>query len=510
MKKSIFLIAPLTFLMSCTSTSEIFDDAYDEVAKPTKVEVNDESGYADYIKNQEDMYDVQIDSNKYNNKNLSGNPSYYGNNSAHNHLGYQSGQFDYYGTAPMNNGAFQNGYYSNMNGFQNGFCQYQCMTWRSQRNCWHVAPYNNGMYGQSWNQYGSIGWGSPYDPYNPYQNCYGNSYYGSGYGYNNYYNNNGFNGYYGNTGGWYNNNYYWSGYYPNGYYNSYNGYWGNPYYSGYNYGWGAGNGWGNNNNWSNNNNDVQSNGNHHYGHRNGTNTGSNSQNNTNYEHTVKSHAAAATPFPAYSSGQNLAQQSNSPKPKPTTGTAFGGTNGTTDKTTVPPSRTIGTTTNNSQQFVSNNPANQANQTNTTVSRGGQPATNQFTPANLTTSNNVSSRNGGSNNTYVGTTSRNGSNSSTANSGNTYANPNKYRTRYNPSSSSSNSGSNYNSGNYNNTSRRDNSSGTRNNTPRNYNSNSNSNRSNNSYNGSRSSSSSSSSSSSRSNSSGSSSSSSRRR
>ena len=509
MKKSIFLIAPLTFLMSCTTTSEIFDDAYDEAKKPAKVEVNDESGYADYIKNQEDMYDVQIDSNKYNNRGLGANPSYYGDN--HNHLNHQQHQFDYYGTAPMNNSAWGYSNYMGMNGFGMNFCQYQCMTWRSRGNCWHVAPYNNGIYGQSWNQYGSMVWGYPNDPY---QNCYGNAYYPNGYNY--YYGNNGFNGYYGNVGGWYNNNYYWSGYYPNGYYNSYNGYWGSPYYGGYNYGWGApgwGNGWNNNNNWnnnwSNNNQDWQSNGNHHYGHRNGTNTGSNSQNNTNYEHTVKGHAAHSTPFPVYAGAQELGQTNQSVKPKPGTATAFGGSNATDKVNTAPPSRTIGTATNNTQQFTARNDnnggqfnTNTSNSVSTPVGQRGTPATNQFTAENMVTTTNVGARNGGSNNTYTATnatSSRNGSSSANNNSGNTYANPNKYGTRYNPSTSTTNSGSNYNSGTYNNTSRRDyNSNSNRSNTPRNYNSNSNRS-TNNSYNGSRSSTSGSSSS--RSNSSG---------
>jgi hypothetical protein len=113
MKKSIFLIAFLAFLMSCSQTSEIFDDAYDEAKAPPKVNLDDQAGYADYIKNQEDIYDVEVDTNRYENKTLGGNPSYYGPGT--NQYSYNNGAnnrpYDYYGISP--NAGFNNGNFGN-------------------------------------------------------------------------------------------------------------------------------------------------------------------------------------------------------------------------------------------------------------------------------------------------------------------------------------------------------------------------------------------------------------
>ena len=460
MKKSIFLIAPLTFLMSCTTTSEIFDDAYDEAKQPAKVTVNDESGYADYIKNHEHIYTVQVDSNKHNNRGLGGNPTYY--RDEHDHTHHQQHQFDYYGEAPLNNNGFNYGFNTGFNGYGMNFCHNQCMTWRNRGTCWHIAPYNNGIYGQSWNQYGGMNWGYPYDPYSPFQNYYGNAYYPNAFSHNSYY---------GNMGGWYNNNYYWSGYYQNGYYNNNNGYWGSPYYGGNNIGWVNGPSWShawmNNNNWnpngSNNNQDWTSNGNHHYGHRNGTNTGSHSQNNTNYEHTVKGQAVGSTPFPVYAAAQDLTQPITVEKPKPVSGTSFNGV-GTTvhEANTVTHSRGITAQNAIASTQSKGGSANGAmlsnQQTNALkVVKRGAPASNQFTAKHITTTSNGVSRNGPSNNTYTanyGTVSRNGSSSANRVGGNTYANPNKYGSRNNPTTTSSKNGTSYNSGTYNNTSRRD--------------------------------------------------------
>lgn len=300
MKKSIFLIAPLTLLISCTGTSEIFDDAYNDISAPAVEKAEENKGYADYIKSEEKNYPLEVEESS-EGRTMDGlNPSYYGQN------GNSSGEGHYHTNSQTNiqpniQGGFYSGYgnyYNSPYGYSGNcnswrVCQYACMTWHNTGRCWHV---NGNMYGNSYfnnGQYYDIVYGTN-DPHAPngWYGTGGSPYYG-GY-YNNYYGNN----YYcGNYGSYYGN----GGYYGNNWYNPYG-----------NNGWGPNWGWNGlyfynfnnsnngNNNWNNNQDNETSSGNHHFGHRGGSNSGSNSQNSSSYEHTV--HAPVQTntsPFPAF-------------------------------------------------------------------------------------------------------------------------------------------------------------------------------------------------------------------
>ncbi|MBD3635788.1 MAG: hypothetical protein HUJ25_00485 [Crocinitomicaceae bacterium] len=447
MKKSILLIAPLTFLISCTGSSEIFDDAYNDAKAPEVVKVNEEEGYADYIKNEEHKYPVEVEDTE--KKSMDGiNPSYYGNNDyydpyGHNHQephgfggnnsGYYNGYNQYY--SPNSNGLYCNNMYgtgygswNNNNGYGSwnswAVCPYSCMTWYNTGNCWHLNrydyygggayAYNNNFYNGSYGPGGSYYYGY-YNPNNPYGwgstygSYYGNGYYcGNGY-YNNYY--------YGNS---------WGSPY------GYNG-WGMPYgypYWGNSFNYGGGSGWN-----GNNNEDIVSNGNHHYGHRGGSNSGSYSQNNTTYTHTVKG-PAESTPFPSYTAHQEnvLANEGGNDISKPTNSTVIHGNQfqkETPDHVnTYSADEQPGTfgsskpVQNQGNSTMVNKPVENTGNSNfattaskdkpsvgTTVVTSGKPANNQFSSdgnrPNYSTNTSGSSRGGGSGNNT------------------TYTHPNKY-------------------------------------------------------------------------------------
>jgi hypothetical protein len=407
--------------MSCSQTSEIFDDAYDEAKAPPKVNLDDQAGYADYIKNQEDIYDVEVDTNRYENKTLGGNPSYYGPGT--NQYSYNNGAnnrpYDYYGISP--NAGFNNGNNGNFG------CQYGCMSYNTYGTCWHMN--NGGNCNSNWGYNGSVACGT-----NHTHNPYNTNYYGN--------NNCGNNGYYGNSG--YGNNYYGNGYgntYGNGYGNYYgNNYYGSNYYGGYNnYNGGLfGSSWG-----FNNNSNIVANGgdsnvgtNHHNGHRGGTSYGGNSGNTTVYEHTVKTvELTSSTPFPAYSSNQTVTTTYTSVTPKPVVGTIIG-SGAKVDKTN-PTSNTVKPVKSNMR----------ANYTAERINPNGivkaQPAGNRFEigtvsrgEGNTTTSKGYSTGTyGRNNNTAVGNTN------STGSSGN--SNPNKYGNRTNPNTTQTSTGNSNN-------------------------------------------------------------------
>ncbi|MEX1000926.1 MAG: hypothetical protein WDZ35_02315 [Crocinitomicaceae bacterium] len=374
MKKSIyFLIAPLAFLLSCSGTSEIFDDAYNEAKAPAVVKVDEKEGYADYIQHQEKFYDVEVDSSTATGKSMNGlNPSYYGQGeSTHNHQ--QQGSNYHNG---MN--------YGIAGGLNNwGVCEYSCMTFFRQGSCWHTRQ--DMAYG-GWGGYNGY-YNNPYDPYG----------YGNGYCVNSYYGNN----YYGNNYGnpYYGNNYYGNSYYGGGYY-------------GYGYGYGSPwSPWGggilsnniNTNNWNNTNSDNTSSGNYYYGHRGGTNTGSGSRNNTSYEHTVKKPGATpntpSTPFPAYNSVEAVNDQEfdNNPngvqKTDPvnsnTKPTVNNGGNGQFQTAEKPEFVNTNSPREESGSFQNAKPVNSGSSTtNNTVTRPAtrvtptaKPAVNQFSAGN---------------------------------------------------------------------------------------------------------------------------------
>lgn len=507
MKKSFYLIASLAFLFSCSGTSEIYDDAYNARTAPPAVNIDENGGYADYIKNQENHYEVKVDSAKnrtvFNNNPVGGSPQYSVDNASPN---YNHSQF----AGDLN------------------YCPYSCQTYFRQGHCWHSnnRNSNNGFSCNNNNQgftYGNSGYfGAPNswcnchgvngqnynvvygtnDPHNPY----GSSYYSTGgfYG--------GYNAY--NSGSCYGNN----GFYNNGCYNNYgynNYYYGNGNNSWYPYygfgGWGNGFNY-NGNNWGSGNNNFANNettgGNHHFGHRGGSNTGSYSQNNTTYEHTVKQEELVTTPFPAFASANGVSAENvtaqfndnssltsvNTTKPFETSGndygnnvqpatSSFSSNNTTVNGTAYKPSHNNTTVGNSGTSDQVSKPVTTTSG-NTAVVAKGKPATNQFAGGNAQVTTTSTARNNGSsstqtyahpnkygnqssgggsyqpanNTTYSGTqtsssrrTSSSGttyggnSNSNNSNS-NSSGNSSTYRTNSSGSSGSSNSGSRTNSSN----------------------------------------------------------------
>lgn len=461
MKKSIYLIAPLTFLVSCAGTSEIYDDAYNAAKAPALINVDEEGGYADYIKNQEDLYPMQVDSTK--SRAMGGNPSYYGNgeqmneHAGHNHSNYQPGGL-YTGYGNQYCPPSQNNYYISYNnacGAPYGWaaCPYSCMTYFQRGNCWHTN--RNDMWGNNvWNnyhpgiygQYPGIVYGTN-DPYAP------NGWYGVG-------------GYDPFAVGYCPNNFGWGGYYGYGYYGNYNPYyanngyyggWGSPYdpwgnyygYGGYGwggpgFGWGAtGNNWGNNNNnwWTNNDNNNSNSGNHHYGPRGGTNTGSYSQNNTNYEHTVKGHEGVTTPFPVYAAGDNELAKTEFSSGKPEVVHSVSNNNFTTTTIDKPDYVNTNTVDDKPGKFGNSKPNNQ--QYNVISDKGttyDRPSNNQVVSKGKPANNQFASGGKGSKRTYT-TTQKYGRTGGSTTNQSTYSRPDTYYydTNQNYSNSPTNSG-----------------------------------------------------------------------
>ncbi|MCB9223434.1 MAG: hypothetical protein H6582_04580 [Crocinitomicaceae bacterium] len=511
MKKSILLIAPLAFLWSCTTSAEIFDDAYNGTESKTVVKSNDEDGYADYIKNEESNYRVVVDSGNTHRSGL--NPSYY--NTTNRSIQYDNSDPNQY------NASEDDGYPRNYNQTNNlghnhndqlgwDVCPYQCAAFFDGIRCTHIIE-RYGPFPRGWGYMSlrnSPNWYWGYSGYYPSGYMYGDPLYGCG-GYNNYYGTPYFNNYYGGS------NYYGSNYYGYGGYNSYgyygggwNGMYGNPYYGYYGNGWnnpwwgygGYSPIWGygiynssfNNNsgssswsNWGEPSSGTSSN--HHYGHRGGTNTGSYSQNNTNYEHTVKSQElqASNSPFPQYTTFEEHQVATNVFESKPLTNGQVN--NVSHDTYNTKPVNSSGSSTQVYEKPVFTN-ANNGNIQNGNVQSGNN--VNGISPGTNNVVNNVNSNGPKTTNNQttlkIGKPAQNqfssGStvnNSNTVNSGSvvkggsyssystqkTYDNPNKYGNQSNPTYQDNKPGTVYNSGSGNNTgdSRRTNSSGTTNNT-----------------------------------------------
>ncbi|WP_066759920.1 hypothetical protein [Crocinitomix algicola] len=262
--KNLKYLIPLIVLTSCIGTKEVYDDVYSkvEVVQP-EVKANEDLGYADYVKNSESKYQVEVDSSAFQSNNASYMNGYnsYNTNSGDINIYNNSNDYGRYnnGPAPWSDYSV---YYTN--NYYWGFNNYSYSPWG-----WRYRPYRNCIgfgYGYG-NFYGyNGGWHSPYYGWNipyygpyghgfydPYFMGYGHPYYGYGYGY---------------------------GYFGNGYYS-------NPY--------GGGDG----------GHVVASNNNHHYGHR--RSATSTSSNTSTYEHTVMSQVdqpkGSSKPFDAYSSAK---------------------------------------------------------------------------------------------------------------------------------------------------------------------------------------------------------------
>lgn len=268
MKKLVYLI-PIIALASCVGTQEVYDDVYTrvEVEEPANPE-NEDLGYADYIKNSEGEYEVEVDSSAVNNGGVQ-NGAYYTNNGDINVHNYGSGAYadPYWGGGTYNNYNFYGGSY----GFNRAWpYRYNRWGWSIRYN---PVPYW-GIGDPFW------GWGG-----NPYWGWAGNSYWG--WGGNPYW------GWGGNPYGGWGGNPYW-GFGGNPYWGCGNSFWGNPYNSP-----GAWSGGGFADNGGATSNVI-------YGHRGAVQT--NSSNSTAYEHTVKSQVntgggAATQPFDLYDNDQ---------------------------------------------------------------------------------------------------------------------------------------------------------------------------------------------------------------
>jgi hypothetical protein len=481
MKKSILLIAPLAFIWSCTQSSEIFDDAYNGT-EPKPVIQTDGEGYADYIKQEEGNYTVIVDSGNTYRSGLQ--PSFYNNSTDNRYSANQNPNVFYRGERQAQNS--QLGWNS---GCDRGFAP--GMGWG------YSGFYPMGYhYGDAWG--GHFGYATPSGYWNTF---YGNPMWSNQWGYASYFGN-GF-GYYNSWNGFYDP---YFGYYGNGWnnWNGWNGYgWGyggNPY-------WGYG-GWNTPgfNNWNNNNNNNtnwgESSGggsNHYYGHRGGTNTGSYSQNTTNYEHTVKAQdlEVASTPFPLYSSmdknematnifeskpvkpanvssntfnGSNAVPNGNGSIIKPVEKPSYVNTNSVNERpgsftTAKPVYNNNSSTLNNSNVSTSTNYVNTTpvRPTTTKVLKTGKPAQNQFAGGNSTNSISTNRPSNPQSNVVSG------SNSTLR----TYDHPNKYGNQTNNTYSNNKPGNVYNAGQNTSNSRRTNvNTNSNNNRNTNYNSGSN--------------------------------------
>lgn len=281
MKRLAYVILIAAAGSSCKTSQVAYDDVYESVIAPQKI--NESDGYKDYIKEGQDEHKVVIDDQKntsfggyYNNSQASVAPFGSSGNGGDCHdtqvccdrSMYYNDRANQFSSMGFFGSCFNRPYSLNRPLYN---CSCPCCSeanYYNQFDYWHYsnlasvgALYGYYDYWGGWHSYYPYG----YDPY--------------GYmGYGNYFS--------------WNNPYY----YGNGWNNGMNGYWYNGTW--YGNGW-YGNGWNNNgnNNGGNGGGVVVSNpsisGNHLYGHRGMTTTGS--ANTTSYAHTVKGAATDGDP-----------------------------------------------------------------------------------------------------------------------------------------------------------------------------------------------------------------------
>ena len=181
MKYLVYLLS-LVVLASCAGTQDVvYDDVYTrvQVEEPNSNPANDDLGYADYIRNSESQYQVEVDSSAFNNQNLNG--GYYTNNGDINVYNYGSGN----NMNPNGGGTFvTNNYYSPypMTGWSNGWnnpwgyrphCHFNNWGWNAGLYWgWGANPYWGNPWGWGGNPYWGNSWGWGGNPY------WGNSYWG--------------------------------------------------------------------------------------------------------------------------------------------------------------------------------------------------------------------------------------------------------------------------------------------------------------------------------------------
>lgn len=293
--------------MSCQAGKYVYDDVYDQAENP--LTIDDQNGYADYIKGNEKENKVVIDAPV-----QQINSSYYGDidNNCDCRRNYNS-RFKYrWGTDYIYFGSYQ------------PFSSNDCPCYYDMNNCGY-SQYQNTYY-SPYGYFDHLGVWHGYhhwmfNPYNGYFFSYNDPYYLS--------------------------NYYWN----NNYYNGYYGYYGN---SNNNFGW-----WYNNNqSWSNGSGNTSSS-NVIYGHRGNNFAGS--SNTTAYDHTVKNSGNNGTDDAAISNGDH----------QDSYGRNIGGTSSTdlfidpanNETPVVSPSKNIrehGTTTNAGSDISANTATNTLN------------------------------------------------------------------------------------------------------------------------------------------------------
>ena len=271
MKKLIYLI-PVLFLIACSGTREVYDDVYAPVKKQEKVIENDDLGYADYVKNSESEYKVEVEERTPNpnaGRTIIPNSGYSTQSGDIVINNYEQGSNSYYGADYYYNDPFYSNGWGNWGG-----CRYNCSFFFNYGNCCHVRAYR--PYYNSWN------WGFGYG-------------YSNWYGCGNYWN---YGSPYWQPNGWYVGNYYGYSFHPH-YGWGYWGFWGIDPLNSFSY-------YTPNNSFAWTGSDAVGNSNHHYGHRGSVNA--ESSNTTAYEHTVKSHVVTGSdqPFTEYVADQSIA------------------------------------------------------------------------------------------------------------------------------------------------------------------------------------------------------------
>ena len=189
--KTLKYLLPVVFFASCVSNKEVYDDVYTKVVVEKPVEANEDLGYADYIKNNKEVYNVEVDSSGI----------FWGNQNS----GLANNSRDVY----ITNNNLGRGYYDPYFGqFGNrpAVIYYNSWGW-SNRNYYGFYPwYTNPYFYNNYYGFGTGGYWSDwaYDPWNGYNGYWGNSNWGCGYNpyYNGWYND----PYCNCNGGWNNNN----------------------------------------------------------------------------------------------------------------------------------------------------------------------------------------------------------------------------------------------------------------------------------------------------------------
>ncbi|MCC7452727.1 MAG: hypothetical protein IT222_01065, partial [Crocinitomix sp.] len=169
--KTLKYLLPVVFFASCVSNKEVYDDVYTAVVVEKPVEANEDLGYADYIKNNKEAYNVEVDSSGIYWGNQNKRSATNGSNVYITNYNVGGGYYDpYFGYGWNRPGIYYNNW---------GWTNYSFYNYHN----WYTNPYfYNNYYG-----YGYGYWSDwAYNPWNGYNGYWGYSNWGCGY--NPYYN----------------------------------------------------------------------------------------------------------------------------------------------------------------------------------------------------------------------------------------------------------------------------------------------------------------------------------